>query len=187
MDNEKKVENTTVRKFSDEQIKRALELATPQIMKILETYVDTPTENVEQEDFDADLFIDPNNIPITLGEFRAMIRDSNQIHREECLKFRKSLYDIWDYNVVAGILLGSKIRHTTGTMHISEQNIGIGQGDNKNSVVKKLKEKELERIFDKYQMELFAPLYEVRDDILGIVPEYEKILNFIFRTFNVNV
>jgi len=121
-------------------------------------------------------------IKMTIGRFREIILNNTE-YRQECLEYRKSLEERWDYNAVAGILIGSRIRHTTGVLHFLEQNIGIGQGDNGNHVVLKLKEKGLEEIFLKYEKDTEAELMQVEFDILYNAPEYKDIISFINDKF----
>ena len=119
---------------------------------------------------------------MTIGQFRESVK-ANAQYRELCLAYRNVLGDRWDYNAVAGILIGSKIRHTSGQLHILEQHIGIGQGDNGNHVVLKLHEKGLFSVFLKYEKDTKTKLTDVQRDIVRIAPEYKEIIEFINETF----
>ncbi|MBO5178107.1 MAG: hypothetical protein J6C07_11670 [Lachnospiraceae bacterium] len=119
---------------------------------------------------------------MTIGQFRENVK-VNAKYREECLAYRNSLADRWDYNAVAGILIGSKSRHTGGQLHVLEQNIGIGQGDNGNHVVLKLSEKKLDIVFAKYEKDMNTPLAVVLQEIVSAAPEYEGIIDFITERY----
>lgn len=119
---------------------------------------------------------------VSLGAFREMVR-GNGSKQEEAKAFRKGLAEKWDYNAVAGILIGSRKRHVSGPLHELEQNIGIGQGDNKDSVTARLNEKGLEGVFAKYEKNTAADLRAVEQEILAIAPEYREIVDFINRSF----
>lgn len=116
---------------------------------------------------------------ITLEDFRKIVRE-NGSQRETFLAYRKELKEQrWDYNAVAGILIGSDKRHVSGPIHELEQNIGIGQGDNGNHVEAKLREKGLEEVYARYEKNGGADLTAVEQEILKAAPEYEAILELI--------
>lgn len=118
----------------------------------------------------------------TLEEFRTLVMLSIK-NGETCQTYRKGLSDRWDYNAVAGILIGSKSRHASGGKQMMEKNIGIGQGDNGDHVTLKLREKGLEDIFYKYEKTPNVKLFDVEKDILSIAPEYQNIVSFINELF----
>ena len=88
---------------------------------------------------------------MSILQLRALFQDSSK-YAEQLKTFRKDLKDDkWDFNVVMGILLGSRKRHATGPRHIQEQNAGIGQGDNKDMVVVTLDQYGMMDIYEKYE------------------------------------
>ena len=88
---------------------------------------------------------------MSILQLRALFQDSSK-YAEQLKTLRKDLKDDkWDFNVVMGILLGSRKRHATGPRHIQEQNAGIGQGDNKDMVVVTLDQYGMMDIYEKYE------------------------------------
>lgn len=95
--------------------------------------------------------------------------------RDELIAYRKSLYNIWDYNAYVGILLGvGSPKHGDAAC----MNYAIGQGDNGKNTKKTMEERGLLPLFEKYKGKKFDEsvlLSDVEDEIVSIVPEYEEI------------
>lgn len=88
---------------------------------------------------------------MSILRLRELFQNSSE-YSEQLKTFRKDLKDDkWDFNVVMGILLGSRKRHATGPRHIQEQNAGIGQGDNKDMVVVTLDQYGMMDIYENYE------------------------------------
>lgn len=112
---------------------------------------------------------------MTILELRAKLQDCSE-YADEFKAYRKSLENMWDFNAVMGILIGSNKR-SSGKKHILEQNAGIGQGDNFYRVVENLNQKGLMELYKKYEetTDSTVTMRQVEDEILEIAPQLSDI------------
>ncbi|MCI8659022.1 MAG: sel1 repeat family protein [Lachnospiraceae bacterium] len=117
------------------------------------------------------------DLTLQLSAFRAYAKKFEGV-RDKLIAYRKSLPEKWDYNAFVGILMSVK-----GPKHgdAACMNMAIGQGDNFKSTEKRLEEKGLIDIFNKYKGKKYDEsvlVSQVENEIMSVAPEYRDIMEY---------